>query len=260
MSDGRPIVAYALHDECGRPIAERNADAPFYAASTIKLAVLLAAMHAVDAGDLSLDDALTCPALFTSGVPAPDFAVAREDADPRYPGNGERRPVSWLLERMISASSNEATNVLLDRLGFTAVGDALHGCGASVSRMERRFGDVAAAAAGLTNEVTAHDAATIMRAVVGGEMATRPSTEFMRGLLMRQQHVRIGSAVPAGMTWGSKSGDVPGIEHDVAFIGDSSHTAAPVRYLAVCTRGYQPDQGREVIVSTASALLAAGRQ
>jgi beta-lactamase class A len=125
--------------------------------------------------------------------------------------------------------------------------------------MERRFGDVAAAAAGRTNEVTAHDAATVMRCVVTGEVTTPRSAEFMRVLLTRQQHVRIGSAVPAGTTWGSKSGDVPGIEHDVAFIGDPSDTAAPVRYLAVCTRGYQPDQGREVIASTASALLAMSR-
>jgi beta-lactamase class A len=108
--------------------------------------------------------------------------------------------------------------------------------------------------------VSAHELATIMRCIAAGELTTPRSTEFMRGLLTRQQHVRIGSAVPAGITWGSKSGDVPGIEHDVAFIGDPSHAGTPVRYLAVCTRGYQPDQGREVIVSTASALLTAGGQ
>lgn len=255
MSGGRPVVAYALHDEHGRPIAERNANAVFYAASAIKLAVLLAVLQALDADDLALDDTLACPRLFPSGVHGPHFAVAPEDADPQYPADGSRRPVSWLLERMVCASSNEATNVLLDRIGFDAVGGALRACGAFASRMERRFGDDAAATAGLTNEVTAHDAATLMRCVVAGDVTTARSAEFARTLLMRQQHARIGNVVPAGVAWGSKAGDVPGIEHDVAFIGDPGDTAAPARYLAVCTRGYAPEQGREVIAAVASAVL-----
>jgi len=256
VSHGRPVVAYALHDADGRPIARRNPGTVFYAASTIKLAVLLAAMRAVDAGDLALDDTLECPRLFRSDVAAPDFAVPPEDADPQYPADGSRAPVSWLLERMVCASSNEATNVLLDRLGLVAVDAALHACGTSAARMQRRFGDVAAAAAGLTNEVTAGDAVTLMRRVTAGDLTTPESTRFMRGLLMRQQHVRIGGAVPAGVMWGSKSGDVPGIEHDVAFVGDPSDPAAGALYLAVCTRGFLPEQGREVIVSIAAALLA----
>jgi beta-lactamase class A len=51
--------------------------------------------------------------------------------------------------------------------------------------------------------------------------------------------------------WGSKSGDVPGIEHDVAYVG----TADARWCVAVCTAGYEPQQGREAIVATAEALL-----
>jgi len=253
-SDGRPVVAYALCDGGGRSIAERNADAVFYAASTVKLAVLLAVMCAVDAGDVVLDEQLVCARRFASGVDAPDFAVAPEDADPLYPVDGTRLPVSGLLGMMVSRSSNEATNVLVERIGLSAVGDALRRCGASASRMERRFGDVTAADAGLTNEISARDATAIMRCIVAGACTTPESTEFMRGLLIRQEHVRIGAVVPPDITWGSKSGDVPGIEHDVAFVGDPN--GSRVHYLAVCTRGYDPEQGRELIASTASALLA----
>ena len=257
-SDGRPVVAYVLLDEHGRSVAERNADVIFYAASTIKLAVLLAVMCAVDAGEVALDETLLCAHRFSSGVHAPDFTMAPEDADPLYPAAGSRLPISELLGMMISRSSNEATNVLVERIGLSAVADALQQRGASSSKMERRFGDVAAADAGLTNEISARDGARIMRCIVAGASTTPNSTGFMRGLLIGQEHLRIGAVVPAGIMWGSKSGDVAGIEHDVAFVGDTkaSGAARSVHYLAVCTRGYDPEQGRELIQSTASALLA----
>jgi beta-lactamase class A len=93
-----------------------------------------------------------------------------------------------------------------------------------------------------------------MRCIVTGNLTTAPSTAFMRRVLSAQELVRIASVIPSGTMWGSKSGDVPGIEHDVAFVGDPDGQG-PVRYLAVCTRGYQPEQGREVIASVAAALL-----
>jgi beta-lactamase class A len=260
VSDARPTVAYALHDENGRPIAERNGTTVFYAASTIKLAVMLAVMRAVDAGGLELEQTLECPARFASDprfvndAGAPDFALEPEDADPLYPPDG-RMSVAELVGAMISRSSNEATNVLVDRVGLAAVADVLRRCGASETRMERKIGDVAAARGGLTNEISARDASTIMRCIVTGELTAAPSTAFMRRVLSAQQLVRIASVIPSGTVWGSKSGDVPGIEHDVAFIGDPDGHAS-VRYLAICTRGYQPEQGREVIASVAAALLS----
>jgi beta-lactamase class A len=262
VSDARPTVAYALHDENGRPIAERNGTAVFYAASTIKLAVMLAVMTAVDAGDLELEQTLECPARF-AGDPrfvneddAADFALQPQDADPSYPPDGGSMSVAELVSAMISRSSNEATNVLVDRVGLAAIADVLRRCGAGATRMQRTIGDRAAARGGLTNEISARDAATIMRCIVTGNLTTAPSTAFMRRVLSAQELVRIASVIPSGTMWGSKSGDVPGIEHDVAFVGDPDGQA-PVRYLAICTRGYQPEQGREVIASLAAALLSA---
>jgi beta-lactamase class A len=257
VSDARPTVAYALHDENGRPIAERNGTAVFYAASTIKLAVMLAVMRTVDAGGLELEQTLECPARFASdprfSSAASEFSLEPQDADPLYPAGG-RMSVAELVGAMISRSSNEATNVLVDRVGLAAVADVLRRCGAGATRMERKIGDLAAARGGLTNEISARDAAIIMRCIVTGEFTAAPSTALMRRVLSAQELVRIASVIPNGTMWGSKSGDVPDIEHDVAFVGDPDGQG-PVRYLAVCTRGYQPEQGREVIASVAAALL-----
>jgi beta-lactamase class A len=152
---------------------------------------------------------------------------------------------------MICRSSNEATNVLFDRIGRPAIAEAFRLCGATSTRMQRRIGDQRAVRAGLTNETTAEDLVLVMAGILGGGMTTQRSADWMREVLAGQEHPRIGSVVSAGTPWGSKSGDVPGIEHDVAYVGE------PVarRLLAVCTRGFEPEQGREVIRAVAQALL-----
>ncbi|MGN6128581.1 MAG: serine hydrolase [Humibacter sp.] len=243
-----PVVAYALTDEQGRVLASRNARAVFYAASTVKLGVMHAAVIASERGELSLDDQLECRREFKC---AGAFRLVPDDSDPLFPGDGERATIRDLASMMIVRSSNEATNVLFDRLGPQRIAEAFRLCGAGATRMERRIGDSRAEGAGLTNETTPADLVAIMRRIVGSGMTTRTNAEWMRDVLERQEHPRIGSVVPDGVPWGSKAGDVPGIEHDVAFVGP----AGSRRYLAVCTRGFEPEQGREVIRAVAEALL-----
>ncbi len=68
-SDGIPSISYCLTTFDGDVIAESGADTPVYAASTIKLAVLIAALRAVDAGRLRLSQQLTSRLTFHSSAP-----------------------------------------------------------------------------------------------------------------------------------------------------------------------------------------------
>lgn len=253
-SDGMPLVAYALLDEHGRMLASRSPRTAFYAASTVKLGVMLAAVIAAERGELSLDDTLECRREFecanADGV-TQAFRLQPEDSDPEFPADGEEASIRDLVTMMITRSSNEATNVLFDRLGPAPIAEAFRLCCAPDTRMERRIGDPCAMRSGLTNESTPADLAAIMRRIVGSGLTTRTNADWMRGVLEAQEHPRIGSVVPDGTPWGSKSGDVPGVEHDVAFVG----SAGARRFLAICTRGYEPEQGREVIRAVADALL-----
>ena len=54
-SDGVPAIAYCLTAMDGTVLAQRDADLPFYSASTIKLGVLVAVIQAVERGALDLD-------------------------------------------------------------------------------------------------------------------------------------------------------------------------------------------------------------
>lgn len=65
-SDGVPVASYCLSTLAGEVLAERKADTRFYSASTIKLAVLVAAITAVERGELSLEQELISTHTFSS--------------------------------------------------------------------------------------------------------------------------------------------------------------------------------------------------
>jgi beta-lactamase class A len=245
---------FCLLDAAGRTLAEDAADRPFYAASTIKLAVMAATARLVDAGELAWDDELGLHSSFRSGVAAaPAFAVPPEDRDERMPADGATMTVRGLVRAMIGRSSNEATNVLVERIGLPAVARLLADAEAGGCRMERLLGDIAARDAGLSNEVTPRGLARLMLGVVTGALASAAATAVMVEALREQEFPVIAEELPAGADWGSKSGWVPGIEHDVAFLGTPG--TAGLRVLAVCTAGHPGREGRTEIRRVARALL-----
>ena len=260
-SDGTPDVAFCLLRPDGSAAAARGADAAFYSASTIKLAVLLTVLQAVDRGELALETVLPARSTFTSVLPdGGGFGFPGDEADPGMPAAGTPMSLAAVLDRMITVSSNEATNMAVELVGFGAVNRTLAGLGAASSHMQRYIGDLAALKAGLTHQVTAADLARTMHALVSGKALGVESTDFALGLLARQEFAWIAGGLAPDTVHGSKSGWVTGISHDVAFFAPAGTAlAAPLEeawVLAVCTRGYEPDAGREVIAAVA-ALAAA---
>ena len=252
-SDGVPKMSYLAVDVAGRVLASRRADTVFYSASTIKLAVLIAATRQVDAGQLSLQQPVIVKDRFPSRVPgAGDFVFEPAEVDQGMPRAGSTISLAEALGRMVYASSNSGTNMVLELTGMEAAAEALRLCGAASSRLERLISDHSARDAGFTHETTAGDLARIMHTIVSGTAAGPASTRFMLEQLRRQEHPVIGLALPAGTDWGSKSGWVDGIHHDVAFIGTPGEASSYV--LAVCTQGYGQEQAVEAIRSVASAV------
>ncbi|TWP34980.1 serine hydrolase [Leekyejoonella antrihumi] len=248
-SDGTPVLSFQVLDGAGSVLAQRAPDREFYAASTIKLAVLIAAMRAVDAGRLALDQELTATHTFRSAVPGgSEFGMDEDDFDEGMPAEGSPISLHDVLWRMVAVSSNEATNMVVDLVGLDAVAEALAHCGARNSVMQRPIGDVEGRSAGLTNRVTAGDLAALMRAVITGAAASPASTERMVSILEAQQIPYLGKGLPTGTRFGSKSGWVDAIQHDVAFVAPSGDLASPETYvIAVCTRGYEEADATELL-------------
>lgn len=252
-SDGVPIIAFCVRRASGPVLAERLADEEFYAASTVKLAVLVAAARALEAGTVTRETSLTSTDTFRSEAPgAPDFRIDPDDLDEGMPRPGTPMPLSDVIERMVMVSSNEATNMVVDLLGRDAANGALADAGATSSTFGRKYSDLAAAAAlGGSHRTTARDLAALMSAVVTGALAGPEWTSWMTAMLGRQDDRQLTAHVPDGVPFGSKSGSVDGIRHDVAFVGEPGPDALVI---AVCTRGYDEPDAEEAL--RAIGLLA----
>lgn len=253
-SDGVPVAAYCVRRAGGPVLAEHFADEQFYAASTVKLAVLVAVARALDAGTITLEMSLPSTDTFRSDLPgAPDFSIDPDDIDEGMPPPGTPMSLADVVERMIVVSSNEATNMVTDLVGLDAVADALSASGATSTTYGCKYSDFAASAQGATRHTTARDLAALMSAVVIGDLAAPERTSWMAAMLGRQEHRNLTANIPNGVPFGSKSGWVDGIRHDVAFVGEPGPDALVV---AACTRGFGAPDAEETLRAIGSLAVA----
>lgn len=212
------MIAEYCADLTGRVVKSENADRQFYAASTMKVPVMVALFRRYDAGLLDLDQPVRITSTFTSVHDGSQFRIDAEDEDTELV-DGEQRSVRDLIERMITLSSNNATNLALQLTTFDEVQKTVADAGAENTVIARPINDKVAAKAGVQNLVTAADLVRIMTAIATERAANPASCHEMLDILMRQQHrVGIASALPADVRSASKGGWVNRLRHDVAVI------------------------------------------
>jgi len=220
----------------GPPAFTRDADATHYAASTMKVAVLVALYRAAESGELSLADEVEVRNEFPSVQPgAGIFGIdVTDDNDEQVSGRlGERAKLGWLAERMIVRSSNLATNLLIARLGTDPVNEVWRSVGARHSVTGRGIEDAAARSAGVTNLVTAADLAALFSAIAARTAASPAScAEMMRILLGQEYREDLPAGLPPGTAVAVKNGWVTGIRHGAAVVLPPDE---PPFTLVVCT-------------------------
>ncbi|HLQ81656.1 MAG TPA: serine hydrolase [Brachybacterium sp.] len=249
-------VSHCLLDARAEVLDADGAERPYYAASTIKLHVLLAALREAAGGRLDLSRTVPATRTFigTDGAP---FTLGGDHLDPTHPAEGQPVAVRDLLRRMIDRSSNEATDHVVELVGLDAVAATIRALGLRNTRVERLIGDAAALRDGATNETSAADLALTMRAAVTADglapALPASSLDLARGALRAQRIPVIARALRDGVRWGSKSGWVDGYRHDVAFVGDPD--GEDLRLLAVMTAGLAPQQADARIAERVRQLL-----
>lgn len=249
-------VDYACTDLEGRLIVGDSAERPHYAASTMKLMVLAELFRQRDAGSLQLDERLVLPESFPSAVDGRPYRLEESDRDPELLGAvGERLSIGELAEGMITRSSNEATNVLIGRIGLESLQGTLSALGLGGSRLERPIGDRRAEEAGRRNIVTPLDLCRVLAAIGSGRAAGPDSTEVMLGYLRRQlSRDGIAAGLPPDVVTGSKDGWVEGVLHDAALVWPPH---GPAYAMAICTEGFSDwGSARSAVRSLASRLHA----
>jgi len=232
------------------PVLARHATGRHYAASTIKLAALATWLH-------TRSPAAERPISVHSRFPGRaggSFELRRADDqdDATWDALGTPLDLAILAEQMITVSGNLATDLILEHLGLDAVRRFLEGNGLGTAIVvDRLIGDDAAAAAGVTNTVTADGLARLMAGIADGSLLGDESSGTALDLLSRQVHRRmIPAGLPAGTWSASKGGWVRGVKNDVALVRPPS---APPYVLAVCTTTDLDESDGEALVAALSA-------
>jgi beta-lactamase class A len=198
-----------------------NADQYFHAASTMKLAVLLAVFRQVERGELALDSPVHVRNRFTSIVNQEPFMLdLSRDADPNVYGHlGKTLTVQELAYWMITLSSNLATNLLVEVIGVPAIQHALDELEIDGVRVLRGVEDSAAFDAGLNNEVTANGLLKLLRMIAEGKAYSQAACDKMLEILLDQQY---RSGIPAGLPKAArvahKTGNISTVHHDAGIV------------------------------------------
>jgi beta-lactamase class A len=245
-------VTHCLLDAQGAVLSAAEGTRRLYAASTIKLHVLWAALRACERAELRPGDTVAVRRSFR-GAGGDVFALHGEHLDPTHPADGTRLSIAELMRRMIDRSSNEATNHLIEMLGLRRVAEGVDELGLSATSVRRMIGDPAAVERGLANGTCAADLARTLLALVRGTGLSESSHRFAAAALEAQRIRIITPALRAGVPSGSKSGWVDGYRHDAAFLGAPGSSG--MRVLAVMTAGMDEARADSVIAGTARTLL-----
>lgn len=263
------FVGTLPHDGCfslwkgpvaGPPHVAHGVDELHYAASTMKLALVIAAYRKAESGHLDLDGPVTVHNDFRSQADGSSFSIDRTvDSDPEpWRRLGERVALRWLSHRAIVKSSNLATNLVLDEVGTAAVNETLVTLGAATSLVSRGIEDATAREAGMQNVVSAAGLAHSLQALSAGTALSHSGCREILAVLAAQQ---INDGIPVGLPVGvrvaHKSGWVDGVSHDAAIVWPAEAQGGDPFVLVVCTTSALGQQaGLDLIAAAASAAWA----
>jgi len=246
--------AVALHDlESGLRFSLRG-DRWFHAASTIKVAVLLAVFRAADEGRLRLDDSLHVRNRFISAADGSPFRLEPDsDAMPElYQAIGRTAKISDLAGGMISASSNLATNLLLDFVGVEYARKVLQDAQVSGVELRRGVEDHAAHERGINNEVTANGLLMLLSAVRGDFLSNQSKEQAIRILLEQRSKSMIPAGLPAHAAVAHKTGEISTACHDMGIV----YLPEREPYIAVILTEFDSEQeGRRETVAAISEVI-----
>ena len=247
-------TAVAVHDlESGWRFSLRGARW-FHAASTIKVAVLLAVFRAADEGRLQLEDSLHVRNRFFSAADGSPFYLDPDsDAMPElYQTIGRAAKISALAEGMIAASSNLGTNLLLDFLGVEYARKVLRDAQVDGVELRRGVEDHAAHERGINNEATADGLLTLLSALRSDFLTSESKDQAIRILLEQRFNSMIPAGLPAHAAVAHKTGEISTACHDIGIV----YLPEREPYIAVILTEFdsEHDGRRETVAAISEAI------
>jgi beta-lactamase class A len=230
---GYPGVAgfYAVDLKSGAGYGVRAGET-FFSASTIKIPVMVAVYHRIEAGDLSYSDSFT--------TQEEDWAAGAGWL--RWDTPGVPTTVEDCLWLMMTQSDNVATNALVRLVGGPEyVNEVARDLGAKDTELYWKVGSERAAVPALDNRTTPRDLATMLQEISNGEAANEWSTGEMFSL-MRQNNLEwwMEAGIPDGVPVANKAGWLDTTYNDAGIV---EYEERP--YVLVVLTDYGPRKMKE---------------
>lgn len=249
------VVAVSYRDLQTGESLDIAQDTVFHAASTMKIPVMIEVLKRAQEGAFGLDQEVLLVNQFPSLADGSPFSLnAADDGDTTlYSKIGERVSVRELIRRMITRSSNLATNELIELVGAANVTAGAHRLGASRISVLRGVEDQKAFDKGLINTTTSADLAILLEAIEKGQVLSPSSSSEMRDVLLAQEfNEKIPAGLPPGTKVAHKTGEITAVSHDAAVV----YPAGRKPYvLVVLTKGIRESAASSALIADISRLV-----
>jgi len=227
----------------------------FHAASTMKTPVMIEIFRQAAEGKIGLDDTLLVQNEFASIVDGSSYQLSPADDsdDEVYQKMGTHQTIRYLLFRMITRSSNMATNLLMKLADGKQVTTTMRSLGAPTIQVMRGVEDTKAYRQGLNNVTSAYDQMKIYEQIALGQAVNGDASKKMIEILVQQFYRDIIPVqLPSGTPVAHKTGWITGVFHDagIIFLPNGGKLV-----LVLLSKGATDEGATKLALSTVAALV-----
>ena len=246
-------VAVAVYDLEFKQQFLLNERMNFHAASTMKLPVMMELFRTTK--HLNFNEPIIVKNSFSSIVDGSSYQLSPDDDSDAelYKKIGQPVPMRELIQRMITRSSNLATNILIEQAKAENVMKLMKKLGANDIQVRRGVEDNKAFRAGLNNTTSAYDLMLLLKVIAEKKLLNGRACEEMISILSQQE---FNEGIPAGITKGikiaHKTGSIAKIYHDAAIVFPPRRKPY---IIVVLTRGFEKEAEAHKIVADISKLI-----
>jgi beta-lactamase class A len=193
----------------------------FHAASTMKTPVMIEVYLQAALGNCKLADTMVIRKDFQSIVDSSWYTLeAVDDSDDEvYAKIGTPQTLQYLIERMITRSSNVATNLLMSKVKGEQITATMRLLGAPNILVRRGVEDNKAYQQGLNNVTSAYDLQVIFEQIAQGRAVSGEASAAMVKILKQQYYNDlIPALLPKNVQVAHKTGWITGVHHDAGII------------------------------------------
>jgi beta-lactamase class A len=193
----------------------------FHAASTMKTPVLVELYKQAASGKFSLKDSIVIKNNFSSIADGSPYMLNPSDDSEAalYRAVGQKTSLDALAYQMIIASSNLATNMMIELVTAASVMHTLQELGITGLQVLRGVEDNKAYEKGLNNTTTAYAQLQLFELMALQKLVSKNASQCMIDILLDQQFNEIIPAhLPPAVKVAHKTGSITGIQHDCGIV------------------------------------------